>query len=72
MVRHYDDEKIPWYLDGYNINNKNDLIVAFGADDGEGGKIFQFSRYDKAALKKIIKYGKEKGIPEKELIFDDN
>lgn len=34
MVRHYDDVNVPWYMDGYNAEDKDEIIVAFGADDG--------------------------------------
>ena len=33
--------------DGYKENNKDERIVAFGVDDGEGGKIFEFNISDK-------------------------
>ncbi len=69
MTRHYDDTKIPWYMDGHGIDNKNDIIVAFGADDGEGGKIFQFARDDKAMIAEVVEYGVSKGIPREEMDF---
>src|SRR3989344_8794821 len=47
MTHHFDDKSIPWYMDGEGIEDKNDVIVAFGADDEEGGKIFQFRRGNK-------------------------
>src|SRR3989344_7804775 len=47
MVKHYDDTSIPWYMDGDGVEDKNDIIVAFGADDNEGGKVFQFRKDDK-------------------------
>lgn len=70
MVRHYDDQKNPWYMDGYKEDNKDDLIVAFGADDGEGGKIFQFWRDNEGAIKEVVDYGLSKGIPKEQMDFD--
>lgn len=32
MIRHYDDTIVPWYMDGYGIKDKNDIVVAFGAE----------------------------------------
>lgn len=69
MVKHYDDQDIPWYMDGYRENDKNELIVAFGADDGDNGKIFRFNRGDEAEIKKVIDYGMSKGIPKEEMDF---
>jgi len=69
MIKHYDDPNIPWYMDGYKENDKNDLIVAFGADDGEGGKIFQFRRDDKDKIKEVVDYGISKGIPKEQMDF---
>ena len=45
MIKHYERPQ-PWYMDGYDIKDKNEIICAFGADDGEGGKIFIFRRND--------------------------
>jgi hypothetical protein len=70
MIKHYDDPNIPWYMDGYKENNKNDLIVAFGTDDGEGGKIFEFKRDDKDKIQEVITYGISKGIPKEQMDFD--
>ena len=70
MVKHYDDPNIPWYMDGYKENDKNDLIVAFGADDGEGGRIFQFKRDDKDKIQEVIDYGISEGIPKEQMDFD--
>ena len=56
MIKHYDDPNIPWYMDGYSIQNKNDIIVAFGVDDGEGGRVFKFSRDNKDAIAETVKY----------------
>lgn len=71
MIRHYDDTAVPWCMDGYGIENKNDVIVAFGADDGEGGKIFQFARDDKKTINEVIEYGINKGIPKEQIDFMD-
>lgn len=69
MVKHYDNPNIPWYMDGRGLENSDDVIVAFGADDGEGGKIFQFSKKDIDTLKKVINFGLSKGIPKEQLDF---
>jgi hypothetical protein len=69
MVRHYDDVEVPWYMDGYDVEDKNNLVVAFGADDGNGGKIFQFKKDDQKAIDEVIAYGEEKGIPKEQLDF---
>lgn len=68
MVRHYDDPT-PWYMDGYSVMDKDDLIVAFGADDGEGGKIFLVRRTDTKAIDEVIRYGIQKGIPKEQMDF---
>ena len=70
MTKHYDDPNIPWYMDGYRENDKNELIVAFGADDGEGGRIFQLNRDAKNKIKEVIDYGISKGIPKEQMDFD--
>jgi hypothetical protein len=70
MTKHYDDPNIPWYMDGYKENNKNDLIVAFGADDGENGRIFEFGRGDKDKIQEVVDYGISKGIPKEQMDFD--
>ncbi|MDE2019693.1 MAG: hypothetical protein KGJ13_05110 [Patescibacteria group bacterium] len=70
MVKHYDDPNVPWYMDGYKENDKNDLIVVFGADDGEGGKIFRFKRDDKEKIREVVDYGISKGIPKEQMDFD--
>lgn len=46
MAKHYENLNIPWYMDEHNLENKDKIIVVFGADDGEGEKIFQFLRTD--------------------------
>ena len=48
MIKHYQNTTDPWYMDGYNTKDKNEIIVAFGADDGEGEK---FSNLKKATTK---------------------
>lgn len=70
MVKHYDDPNVPWYMDGYQVDDKNQIIVAFGTDDGEGGKIFQFERNDKNEIKKVVDYGISKGVPKEQMDFD--
>jgi hypothetical protein len=70
MTKHYDDPNIPWYMDGYEENNKEQMIVAFGADDGEGGKVFQFKRGDQDKIKEVADYGISKGIPKEQMDFD--
>ncbi|MFA6554138.1 MAG: hypothetical protein WCS89_01380 [Candidatus Paceibacterota bacterium] len=70
MVKHYDDSNIPWYMDGYKEDDKNELIVAFGADDGEYGKVFQFKRNEKDKIKEVVDYGILKGIPKEQMDFD--
>jgi len=70
MVRHYDDPNVPWYMDGYKENDKDELIVALGVDDGENGKIFQFRRDDEEAIKKVADYGISKGIPKEQMDFN--
>lgn len=69
MVKHYDDTKVPWYMDGYGTEDKDDIVVAFGADDGEGGKIFEFNRKDGETVDATIKYAISKGIPKEQLNF---
>ena len=69
MVKHYEDFKVPWYMDGYKENDRDEVVVAFGADDGEGGKIFQFKRGDKKEIQKVRDYGISKGIPREQLDF---
>lgn len=71
MTRHYDDTEIPWYMDGYKINDRNNIIVAFGADDGNGGKIFEFERNDDRMIAEVVEYGMSKGIPKEQLDFLD-
>ena len=69
MTRHYDDTDIPWYMDGYERDNKDKLILAFGADDGEGGKIFTLDKSDAKAIEEAVKYGVSKGIPARQMEF---
>ncbi|MEK7154169.1 MAG: hypothetical protein AAB792_01290 [Patescibacteria group bacterium] len=70
MVKHYNDPNVPWYMDRYQVDDKNQIIVAFGADDGEEGRIFQFERNDKNEIKKAVDYGVSKGIPKEQMDFD--
>lgn len=69
MIKHYEDSSVPWYLDGYEKNDKNKIICAFGADDGEGGKIFLFDRDDKKMYERAKNYGVSKGIPLRQMGF---
>ncbi|HCU01813.1 TPA: hypothetical protein DIC62_03405 [Candidatus Nomurabacteria bacterium] len=71
MINHFNDQTIPWYMDGYGVMDKDDLIVAFGADDGEGGRIFQFRKDDSDMINKVVTYGVEKGIPKEQMDFMD-
>lgn len=71
MTKHHDNNRVPWYLDGYSISDKDKCIVAFGADDGEDGKLFQFNIKDKETVNKIIDYGISKGIPREQLDWMD-
>ncbi len=69
MVKHYDDPNTPWYMDGYREDDKDKLIVAFGADDGGGGRIFQFRRGDRDEIQEVVDYGTSKGIPKEQMDF---
>jgi len=69
MTKHYDDTLIPWYMDGYEEGDKNKLIIAFGADDGEGGRIFTFNKGDIEKIKEVVDYGVSKGIPKEQMNF---
>lgn len=69
MVRHYDDVSVSWYMDGRGEDDQDDVIVAFGADDGNDGKIFQFRRDDRDAVAEVVKYGISKGIPKEQMDF---
>lgn len=68
MVKHYEDP-VPWYMDGRAVDNKDEIICAFGADDGEGGKIFIFNRDDKKTYQEITDYAISKGIPKEQIDF---
>lgn len=70
MIKHYEGPE-PWYVDGYAIDNHDEVICAFGADDGEGGKIFIFKRDDNDAFKKVETYALSKGIPKEQMDFLD-
>lgn len=68
MVRHFDSPE-PWYMDGWAVGDRNRVICAFGADDGEGGRVFFFNRDDKKAFEEVVKYAISKGIPPEEIDF---
>src|SRR3989344_5808667 len=69
MVKHYDDPNVPWYMDGRGAEDKNDIIIAFGADDGEGGRIFEFRTDDKNSIDQVVRYGISKSIPAEQMDF---
>ncbi|HUC96493.1 MAG TPA: hypothetical protein VMR16_02385 [Candidatus Saccharimonadales bacterium] len=69
LIKHYDDASIPWYLVGSDLNDKKELIVAFGADDGDGGRLFQFRKDDIDKYSEVVRYGIAKGIPESVINF---
>ena len=69
MVKHYENDKIPWYMDGWELNNMNERVVIFGYDDGSRGKVFLFNVKDKRNYNACIKYGLSKGIPKEQLDF---
>ena len=71
MIKHSVSDKAPWYLDGYEVDNKDKLIVAFGSDDGENGKIYELDRNDKDTRLEIINYGISRGIPKDQMSFAD-
>jgi len=68
MIKHY-ETRVPWYLDGHEVDNKDKIICAFGKDDGESGNIFLFDRSDETAYKNIQEYGISKGIPANQMDF---
>lgn len=68
MVKHYEDGT-PWYMDGFEVDNHDKIICAFGADDGEGGRIFLFDRSDIEAFNKVKEYAVSKGIPKVQIDF---
>ncbi|MFC1598742.1 hypothetical protein ACFL2U_01915 [Patescibacteria group bacterium] len=68
MVKHYSDP-VPWYLDGQLIDDEKQRICAFGADDGQGGRIFKFNKKDLDKYQEVIDYGLSVGIPLKEIDF---
>ena len=47
------------------------MLVVFGTDDGEGGRIFMFDRGNKNKIDEISKYGISKGIPAEQMDFGD-
>lgn len=71
MTKHYDDP-VPWYLDGYETDDHTKVFCGFGADDGEGGRLFFFDRNDKEAFQKCFDYGVSKGIPPEQMDFLEN
>ncbi|NLC31065.1 MAG: hypothetical protein GX765_03370 [Candidatus Moranbacteria bacterium] len=69
MVHHFDGPE-PWYTYGYSMKDNDKIVCAFGADDGNNGKVFIFSKNkDKNIYEDIIKYGEEKGIPKDVMNF---
>lgn len=58
-------------MDGFTVDNKDEIICVFGADDGENGKIFIFERDDKKAFQEVKFYALSKGIPEEQIDFLD-
>lgn len=70
MTKHYENP-IPWYMDGYFADDKDKIIVAFGADDGYGGRIFTFDRSDKDAYQKMKEHAFSVGIFEEQIDFMD-
>lgn len=68
MTRHHHDPT-PWYLDGFEVDDREKIICAFGADDGEGGRIFLFDRDDAQAFDEVLAYALSKGIPEEQMNF---
>jgi isopentenyl-diphosphate Delta-isomerase len=70
MIKHYETPD-PWYMDGFLKDDNDVIICAFGADDGEGGKICVFNRNDRDAYEKVLNYGVSKGIPKEEMSFLD-
>lgn len=71
MIKHYENSFVPWYMDGFEIKNSDNVICAFGFDDGEKGKIFRFNRNDKKSYEKVREYGISKGIPPEQMDFLD-
>ncbi|MDO8496259.1 MAG: hypothetical protein Q7S43_03245 [bacterium] len=68
MTKHYEGPE-PWYMDGHLVGDPDEIICAFGADDGEGGRIFKFRRDDKKAFQEAKEYALSRGIPEEEFDF---
>lgn len=61
MIKHYEDST-PWFLYGNRLFNDNIKICAFGADDGENGKIFIFNKNDKNKYIELVNYARSKEI----------
>jgi len=70
MVKHYEGPT-PWYTDGRLQSNPEVVICAFGADDGEEGRIFVFNQGDKWSFQTVCDYGISKGIPKEQMDFLD-
>lgn len=68
LVKHYVGSE-PWYTYGFSVNDPNQVIVGFGADDGENGKVFEFRKDDEESYQKMVDYGVSKGIPAWEMDF---
>lgn len=68
MIKHYEGSE-SWFMDGHTAGDPDEIICAFGADDGEGGRIFKFRRNDKKAFQEAKKYALSKGIPEEQFDF---
>lgn len=68
MTKHYSGPA-PWYMDGWVKDDKDHVVCAFGADDGENGKVFVFRRNDKDAFGEVVKYALSKGIPKDQMDF---
>ena len=58
-----------FYFQIKSVDDPDEIICAFGADDGEGGKVFKFRRDDKKAFQYVKEYALSKGIPEEEIDF---
>lgn len=63
LIKHYTGPE-PWYTYGFKSDNLNEVIVGFGGDDGENGKVFEFTRDDEITYQKMVDYGVSKGIPD--------
>jgi|GEM_PF-4917625 len=69
MIHHFEGPE-PWYTYGYSTTDNDKIICAFGADDGNNGKVFIFSKNDdKEIYENILRYGEERGIPKDVMNF---